>query len=367
MIQEYLFINDENKEIIESLDVDSKIQKEVTVIENSSCWILNLYIEGENEESAKLLDNLNTKICKKYTPIVLSNGCSAYFNKSLFPIINEFERKLRKLLYLASALQGVEESDKVIKNLEEKDLGEIFCALFTDSTFVKGVKEKVNQKTWQFTRDELIKSVAELEENVLWDTLLGSECVNTLRKSFDKVKLYRNDVMHAHNIDLTQFRAAKRLFGKVNAELDVAIGELIGSREENAESIHSDFNGALSAALENWQKQSGLGDAISATETLNRVLEAYPSISTEVTKRIPNIGGILSGDYANALNYLNTLSNLNKLSTVQEDILPAVEAISQISEKMEAYKLVVPPEVTKLQKSLSKINWDNIPLTIKNN
>lgn len=60
--------------------------------------------------------------------------------------------------------------------------------------------------------------IKKLDENTLWDTLLGCDCAETLRKQFGELRAYRNDVMHAHNINLTQYRSAKRLFQKVNVE-----------------------------------------------------------------------------------------------------------------------------------------------------
>lgn len=159
MIQEYLFTTDKYKADLENLVIPEKVFKEVEEIEDSECWTLTLSIDSESEEAAKLLDPLNIQICEKYNPTVLSNECSGYFNKSLFPIANEFERKLRKLLYLASSLQGDNESHKVISDLEVKDLGEIFTTLFSDENFVKGVKELVNQKTWRFTRTELLAAI----------------------------------------------------------------------------------------------------------------------------------------------------------------------------------------------------------------
>ena len=182
MIQEYLFTSDKYKEELETLDVRDKVQKKIISIKNSLCWTLCLSIDGENEEVAKILDLLNKQICEKYRPTVLSNGCSAYFNKSLFPMANEFERKLRKLLYLASALQEDNSSHEVIENLESKDLGKIFDTLFTDVNFINKVKEQVNSKTWKFTRNELIATINDLEEDTLWDALPGTESKNTLRK-----------------------------------------------------------------------------------------------------------------------------------------------------------------------------------------
>lgn len=81
-----------------------------------------------------------------YRPTVLSNGCAAYYNKFLYPYFNEFERKLRKLLYLKSALSEDKRDSETIKDLESKDLGAIFALLFADPQFNQDVRERVKNK-----------------------------------------------------------------------------------------------------------------------------------------------------------------------------------------------------------------------------
>lgn len=286
MIQEYLFITDEYKDEIKNSAIDETVKKEIITIQNSSCWMLYLYADGENEQVARKLDLINSQICEKFRPTVLSNGCSAYFNKSLFPIVNEFERKLRKLLYLASALQEDNETNEVIKNIESKDLGKIFEGLFTDADFVKKVKEKVNQKTWQYTRKEILRNINELDENTLWDKLLGVECVETLREKFNEIKDYRNDVMHAHNINLKQYRSAKRLFQKVNDELDMAINELMGTEKKNQSvTINNNFNNAIRNAFESIQQQIN----IPTEEDLKKTIQMYIASCSELAKHVSKL------------------------------------------------------------------------------
>lgn len=218
MIQEYLFTSDQYKADLENLSISPKVTKEITTIENSKCWTLLISVPGVSMEAAKILDPLNRKVCENYRPTVLANECSAYFNKALYPIVNEFERKLRKLLYLASSLHGDENSQKVIVGLEEQELGNIFETLFSDAAFVKKAKETINKTlSWQFTRAELLDAINKLDENRLWTLLLGDDCVETLCSSFSEIRNYRNDVMHAHNIDYEQFNKAYKLFRKVNA------------------------------------------------------------------------------------------------------------------------------------------------------
>lgn len=360
MIQEYLFTTDEHRAEVECFTVPSKVQKEITNIENSSCWTLCLSIDSESEEAAKLLDPLNTQIYERYKPIILSNECSAYFNKSLFPIVNEFERKLRKLLYLASALQGDNDAHKVIIDLESKDLGEIFVALFSDPNFVKCVKEKINQKTWQFTRDELFTLIEKLDENTLWDTLLGCDCAKTLRKQFGELRAYRNDVMHAHNINLAQYRSAKRLFQKINVELDDAIGKLIGAKEENESITPADFNSTLGSALSSIQSQIDTSGLYAASETLKNIVSIQPVISPEVIKSLSEIGKFSMGEYTLKPELVETIANLGKIAQLKNDILPATSALRELADQIATYKIEMPPAVTELQRSLSEINMGSL-------
>lgn len=336
MIQEYLFASYKNKTNVEDFIVPEKVIKEINVINNSECWTFSLSIDSENEDAAKLLDALNTQICEKYKPIVLSNECSAYFNKSLFPIANEFERKLRKLLYLASALQGDNESRNVISDLETKDLGEIFTALFTDANFVKNVKERVNQKTWQFTRTELLAAIEELKENTLWETLLGNDCVKTLCKRFVELRTYRNDVMHAHNIDYERFKTARSLFRKVNLELDSAIGKLIGAKEQNAEVTLAGFNSALSSALAAMQSQVDKSGLIVASETWKNIVSSQPVISPEVSKSLSQIGRFDLGEYTLKPEVTAAITNLGKITALQDGIAPATRAMSEVAKQLTA-------------------------------
>ena len=252
MIQEYLFIGGEERAEIEEYR-PKKVAVEIYEIENSECWIATYSVSGEKEESANLLSKVNKHIISKYHPTVLTNGCAAYYNKMLFPYINEFERKLRKLLYLKSALNKNDIATENIKNLESKDLGEIFTLLFTDDLFVKKVKTAINTKTWQFTRQEILSEIEKLTENTTWDHLIGTASVPALREQFLTVKDYRNDVMHAHDVETKIFRDAKKLYEQINKQLDSEIRKIIDIAEKNPEETkNSDYNSDLSSALERY-------------------------------------------------------------------------------------------------------------------
>ena len=356
MIQEYLFTSDKYKDDIEDLVVPEKVTKEVVAIENSECWTLSISVAGEGKNAAKMLDPLNRQVCDKYKPTILTNECSAYFNKALYPIVNEFERKLRKLLYLASALNGDEDSQKVIVRLEERELGKIFEILFSDEAFVKKAKETVNRTlSWQFTRLELLDAINKLDEKKLWTILLGDDCAKTLCGSFSELRNYRNDVMHAHNIDYERFNKAEKLFKKVNAELDLAIGKLIGAKEENAEVTPVGFNSTLSSALETRQSQVYTNSLLDVSEALKSIMSNQPIISPELSESLSQIGRFAIGEYTLKPEVTTAIANLGKIAALQSDIAPATKAISEITKQFESYKISIPSAVTELQQKLSEI------------
>lgn len=250
MIQEYLFIDNTHREEVEKYAPD-KVVREIYDIDNSVCWIVTYSLLKENEDCAKILSQINNYVVNRFKPTVLTNGSSAYYNRKLYPHINEFERKLRKLLYLKSAIYHGEKKIDNIRDLEAKDLGTIFELLFTDAEFVKAVRTKVNERTWQFTKKEIIATLQKITEDTVWNNLLGAESVTSLRENYIAVKDYRNDVMHAHNIDTDTYRQAKKLFIDINEQLDTEIGLIIKKAEEAPEeTANSAFNETLNTAIE---------------------------------------------------------------------------------------------------------------------
>ena len=303
MIQEYLF---KDKSISDSLKEygGNKVKLNTIDIENTQCFIACFHVSGENEENAMVLSKLDDDI-KKFSPIVLSNESSAYFNRRLFPLINEFERKLRKLLYLKSAMYEGNLPTDNIKNLESYDFGKIFDILFIDPSFNKATKDVLNNKNWKFTKAEIMDSINKLAENRPWDYLVG-QGVPSFRNNYSDVKQYRNDVMHAHNINYVTYKKANKLFNEINKDIDCEIEKIISfveydfNREEN-----KDFNKKLKSVIDISGATSLIQVLSERTKEIPQVdptlLELYNSLQDNYFENIPkilsqnNIDGIEKG------------------------------------------------------------------------
>ena len=289
MILEYLFLDNAHKNEFENYsyhyDVKSKgkitrtIDANVSIqnFENSDHWSIKIEINGASEEIAKHLSRINDDIIK-YNPIVLENESSAYFNKQLYPYVNSFERDLRKFLYLKSNFSSKKKSKQVIKDLEKLTFEQIYIKLFIDERFCKDVQkhtEKLN-----FSRSKLIDKINSFNEETLWDTIVEANTLSLIKEDFLKLKDYRNDVMHAHNISYERYKEIKDLYTKVNIQLLAQIGILVNSSEqsETSDKFVETLYEKLETAHDNISIIAEMIEKFAATKGKKSSIEISPDI-----------------------------------------------------------------------------------------
>lgn len=246
MILEYLVKGEANADICISIIEQTSAAPEKKQLK-ADTYIVTAYLKNDSDSSAITLSKIHEDIVAAVDCIVLTDESSAYYDRVLFPLINQFERKLRKLLYSASVISA--DQGNHIVDLESKDFGELFTLLFRDEDYWKTVKTYVNgqkrgQKLgWQGFAGELKIFLNGENEKPLWDKLLPGE-VPTLRESFSDVQQHRNDVMHAHYIMRKEYLQIRRLFEQINSEIDEAIEGLA-----NGALIPSTYNEDLGNAM----------------------------------------------------------------------------------------------------------------------
>ncbi len=247
----YLFENDKmnNKEFnfLEMHDFKFHIDE----LKGCNYSIVEYKIEGFNDKVAQKTSRINLIVVNELKPIsVLINDSSEYFNKRLYPLVNDFERKLRELLYLIKAINNLESAESKIYNLENIEFGKLFDILFSDKDFIKACKTTINDKTWEFTKKEILESVSKLKENTLFDKLFNEENIPDFKNNFVAVRNYRNDVMHAHNINFEDYIKAKKLFEKINDQINNEINSLTNSKIEKTVIKYEDFDNSFEKVLE---------------------------------------------------------------------------------------------------------------------
>ena len=155
MLLEYLFFDAGKRPQIETFNNDiinhwnttkkDDLLPNITYIDfdTSDYWIVRYEKSGNYENLAKQFSEINNRICEEFSPTILTDESSEYFNKSLYPLVNKFERYLRKLRYLKVSLCNEEKLKGIIRDIEKKDFGEIYNILFIDNDFRSAAREKI--------------------------------------------------------------------------------------------------------------------------------------------------------------------------------------------------------------------------------
>lgn len=367
MIQEYLLLNVDEKEKVEAYSHNG-ISAIVHPIKDEKLFCFRFEINGENEKSAQLLSKIDAYCCEHFQIITLKNESAAYFNKRLYPIISEFERKLRELLYLASAIDDGSNTQKIFSDLESKDFGKIFEMLFIDDNFISSTKNGIKgRQRGAFTKSGVLAWLETIDENIFWDSLLGENAVPTLRKEFNAIRDYRNDVMHSHNISFQRYQEINRLYSDVNSEIDVV---LRGVTETDAIVSSPDFNETLESALSFQEQHERIQEfALSnlvIPEQLQTILEAYGNMQN------PGLTALLEQfrDYSTVYTQSSELIRLQeqlkdyakraelsaeylvmkeKLNSIKLDIPPTLKELKEFSNMQHSQ---ISPDISKLQKHL---------------
>lgn len=248
------------------------------IIPNTELLYFCIEIVGDNKDNARILSEINDILLEDDEIIVVSNEASEYFNKTLFPLINAFERKLRKLLYLATA-DNTNYKDK-IQMLEKKDLGTIFGMLFVDEKFTQDTLKWMNSNKHLMSKEEILKYIKDHDEESLWSELFSKSDDDILKENYMLVKTIRNDVMHAHNINYETYSIAKKLFEQLNEELDNQIDNcgIVESRKNQ-------FNITLSEKLNqqyNLNMDFGFNNLIELKDELDDINKHIYQLSREL-------------------------------------------------------------------------------------
>lgn len=206
-----------------------------------------IYLEGNSSNTAKILSSIKEllnvqEIRKKFYIIYAFDGVSDYYSRRLFPLITEFESKLRSLIYMSLINNHgiswisetidkidyeLDESNKLNKELLRNSNGSIDVdnALqnFTLSTYEKFLFTKYSDSTYE----DIVNNIeAHYLENILDEYSISNILMQKDKKSicnryikninelkfkslFKKIQKIRNKVMHGKEVTLKDYNFNK--------------------------------------------------------------------------------------------------------------------------------------------------------------
>lgn len=371
MILEYIIEDSKYKELLKGKI--SKKGKNGSIKVNSkkfsgvNNYILTIEYNSSPVESAETLSNAFQNIkevfdSNKVKYYVLRNEASIEFVNRLYPLICEFETKLRKFLYVAlfdldeaaqklttnkikTVIQKYSKTENIPQSnfLEDLTLGEVFNLLFDNREFLDTAKNETKQientLSRKATKKELIAIIEKIEEKTLWNQLFAPVFKNfNLPTIENEIFTIRNDVMHFHFISYEQYKRSFKLLKDINKELDIQLakGIVLENNEDNAELVSNNYQytfRALSAIMENLQainNQISLAAMSSITPIVEQIsastlssiaplVSAMSSIKPDLTLPIIDI----------TRNLYPTLSSLyesdNKNASLEESAIEEIE------------------------------------------
>lgn len=332
MIIEYLLFDKTIKDKIRKFNYAEEIRNKIntsktitpqisfTDYSDDNMFAVKIELSGGTKENAKYLSIIHSYIKNNYESFTLTNESSQYYCQKLYPLINSFEMKFRKFLYLKSTTCTSDKTKDFIKAIEEKTFEQIYEALFVDDNFVKKTLHVVNdekgnnQRSKSFTRDEIIARISKIEEKNEWDKLVGDDVLLTIRNNFLTIKEFRNDVMHAHNISTENYKKIKELYSTINSQLDEEIQKLI------------DYPGIIST------QESAIDSIIDKLIPYQNLdLSLYkPLVIPEIDQIIENssyMSAAVKAASENIMNLIHETYSANMLSAAQEAIQAASKAM----------------------------------------
>lgn len=176
--------------------------------------------------SARLLSQIKEEIIKKNVACYISaDDASEFFNLTLYPDFNKFERNFRKLLYIIALKSNEPEIRKCADLIEETKLNSLMDRIFNREKTIKQIKKRA-QKT-QFIKQRIEEDIDSLPKKSLWTYFIIQH--SYLENHYEEIKGYRNKVMHAGNMSYAQFETIKASIDEANMEIDKLIS-LYGSQ-----------------------------------------------------------------------------------------------------------------------------------------
>ncbi len=317
MLNQFLFNENPDIQGIKKFKPD-EVKINVENIKETSNYLLKVSIQGDNEKSANSLDEFQEKLLKEYSDIiVLSSESSKYYNRRLYPLINDMERNLRHLLFLANTLMGKDDGT-LLKNLEKMDFGEIYELLFIDTefmSFARGIFKKGKIGSFNsnsFSKRELVEFLDSKEESILWDKILNAEAVPTLKNNFTEIRDYRNEVMHAHNINQKCYKKARKIYIDINIELEDEIRKIETSPVSE---INKNISKIMSSTLA----------SINAIN-LERITRSLSDVIVKLVQspQFNNLNEMASKLWATP-SIIETAEKINKLSIIDSDYFESMK------------------------------------------
>lgn len=221
---EFIYKDDSYKTIINELNKSLSLEESgvtYTPIVQVGLNLFSFSKSGDNETTAKKLDEIKNAVCESLEQdnlFIITDEVASYYCYRLYPLMANFERGLRKVLYITSIKSKDEKVIALCKEIEQQEFAKIYQMLFSDTAYVTQAKEIVNSKSLQLSKHDILKQLSNIEESTLWCKLFAGQ-YSYIPENFLAIKDGRNKIMHSRNICYAEYSTIKNSLNKSNGIL----------------------------------------------------------------------------------------------------------------------------------------------------
>ena len=302
MLVEFIIDKDDYKKILKNINFTASNGVEVKKRSLKSSGKNNNYLRltcaNGDINSAKALSEIRGTIendfkGNDFNYHILIDESSQYFSTTLYPLVMEFETKLRKFIHNTLFDISDESTQKIMTQLkthlkkagkdqsqihkvdflEKSTLEDIRNFLFSNIGLYTAIKEYASKpENHCLTRQSLFDYISKNAPKTLWEDFFEADFSDSvLPQNFSKIIECRNDVMHFHYISFERFTECQKLLQETNSDLDKQIkkGIVIENTSENIDK--------LSRSTAYWDSLISNSDTLfkEASNTAKIILNSY--------------------------------------------------------------------------------------------
>lgn len=347
------------------------IEHECEKIESTSdIQYLTVNLDGKNKARvAEVLDTVHRSIFDhkekaNYDIIVSYDGISKYYCDRAYPLLNEFERQIRNLIFkmLTRSFGALwlektatqEQQDSLKKKLQirskplrnqkmieealyEMDIKELENYLFVPRSDMVAAElradEFTNEKLSELSQEAAIKLIQKLRPMSIWERYFDKEVrIPNLQEKLDSIRNYRNKVAHAKHFHKSDYDACKEILAEILPQLENAIHD-IAVKEYDSAQLQEAIRGIADTCASAIKNVIGIGKALSPVlETFSRSVAEFGTL-------------IQQSAVSQAMQVQNQFEGMNRAMVELSSVLSAIPTQSVLQSAMQVQKNWPSPSV----------------------
>lgn len=362
MLVEFIIDKSEYKQLVKQISFKASNGIEISKRSLKANGKDNYYFRithSKNElNSAKALSEIRCLIEKSFNDNnvdyrILLDESSQYFAKILYPLVMEFETKLRKFVHntlfdisevstqkvlsqLKANLKNIDKNTNIIPKvdfLEGATLEDIHKFLFANNGLYGSVKDYISNKdNLCLSRKDLLDYISNNKQQTIWKDFFEPDFADSsLPQNYSQITTCRNDIMHFHYISSLQYDEYYSLMNFAIKDLDKQLqkGIVIESTTTNIEKLSNNLG-----------YQQSIFTGLKGLDALPGVLSLSPEL--DALRGIINLPSLspIYGIFNGAQNFVP--SNLPDLIIPIGTILPQFDSLNDIAKTALAIQALSP-------------------------